>query len=217
MPPEETLVSKAHLKPSLERAVQTLRRGGLIAFPTDTVYGLGCHAFHETAVLRIFEVKGRPPDQGLPLLLATVEDMERVAVDIPELAWKLAYRFWPGGLTLVLKKAPQVPDVVSGGSDTVALRVPNHAVPRALAQGLEAPIVGTSANLSGQPSPTTLRGVKSQLGSRVDLVLAGRCRLGVESTVLDLSGPSLRLLRPGALSAETLEKALGFTLGAYSR
>jgi L-threonylcarbamoyladenylate synthase len=192
--------------------VELLRQGGLVAFPTDTVYGLGCHAFLEAAVRQVFQVKGRSQDQGLPLLLGDVADMRLVAAEVPELAWELVSQFWPGGLTLVLKKSPQVPAIVTGGSDTVAVRLPRHPTPRALCRSLGAPLVGTSANLSGRPSPATYAQVKEQLEGKIDLILRGACKMGVESTILDLTGGRPRMLRHGAVPLEALERVLGVSL-----
>ncbi len=194
----------------LDQAVAILRRGGLVAYPTDTVFGLGANAFSEQAVLRVFQAKKRPLNMALPLLLADVSQLSQVALHIPELAWRLAEKFFPGALTLVLQKAPSVSAVVTGGGDTVAVRVPGHPVPIALAKGLSSPIIGTSANLSGLPSPVTADEVDRQLGSSVDLVIRqGRCYLGVESTILDLTGQEPRLLRQGAIPREQIEAVCG--------
>lgn len=194
---------------TMESATRILRDGGVVAFPTDTVYGLGAHALLEPAVARIFRVKGRPAHLPLPLLLADISEMSSVAEEVPPLAWRLAARFWPGGLTLVLPRASRVPALVSGGASSIAVRVPAHPVPRALVRGLGAPIIGTSANLSTQPSPVTARQVEEQLGDAVDLIIdGGPCPGGVESTVLDLTGSEPGILREGAVSRRELEKAL---------
>ncbi len=188
-------------------AVETLREGGTIAFPTDTVYGLGAHPFLEKAVEKVYQLKKRPRSSGLPLLLADAADFESVARSVPELAWRLAERFLPGGLTLVLWKKPCVPDAVTGGSDKVALRVPNHPVPLALIRGLKAPLIGTSANLTGSPSPLRTQEIYEQLGDKVDLIIeGGRCPGGVESTVLDVTGELPVILREGAISRGEIER-----------
>ena len=190
----------------VEKAIETLKRGGLVAFPTDTVYGLGASALDEEAVARVFEAKERPRHLALPLLLAHISQIASVAQGVPEIAWRLAERFLPGGLTLVLFKSPSIPDVVTGGGHKIAVRVPNHPVPIALIEGIGAPITGTSANLSGSPSPVTAEEVHRQMGDRVDLIIdGGRCPGGVDSTVLDLTTETPTILRQGALSAEEIE------------
>ncbi|MBM3166177.1 MAG: threonylcarbamoyl-AMP synthase [Chloroflexi bacterium] len=199
--------SPSQIERQVERAVEILKAGGIVAYPTDTVYGLGADAFNPEAVARIFEVKGRPRSMALPVLLADVEQVNEVASVVPEAALIFTKRFWPGGLTLVLFKAVAVPDMVTAGSDKVAVRVPNHEVPCALIRGLGAPIIGTSANISDRPSPVTAEGVRQQLRSGVDLVIdAGRCPGGVESTVVDVTGDSPVVLREGIVSKGEIEK-----------
>lgn len=193
----------------LAQAIAVLKRGGIVAYPTDTVYGLGCNAFDTSAVERVFKAKERKPGMALPLLLADTGDISGVAQDVPSLAHELAKAFWPGGLTLVLKKRPNVPDIVTGGQATVAVRVPDHNVPVALATAMGAPLVGTSANLSGQPSPTTAAEVERQIGSAVDYVMRGQCKLGIESTVVDMTGATPRILRQGAISRADIERVCG--------
>ncbi|MFQ5925342.1 MAG: L-threonylcarbamoyladenylate synthase, partial [Dehalococcoidia bacterium] len=191
----------------IRQAIDILKRGGIVAFPTDTVYGLGANALNEEAVARVYEAKGRPRHLALPLLLADISQIAAVARPVPEIAWRLAERFWPGGLTLVLHKASSVSTVVSGGGEKIALRVPHHPIPIALIEGLGAPITGTSANLTGSPSPATAEEVCQQMGDRVDLVInGGRCPGGMDSTVLDLSGETPRILREGAISREEIER-----------
>lgn len=196
-----------------KQAVEVLRRGGVVAFPTDTVYGLGVSSILEPALRRIYQVKRRPFNMALPLLLADVSDMEKAASDVPQIAWRLANCFLPGGLTLVLRKAAWVSPIITAGGYTVAVRVPNHPIPRALARGLGVPIVGTSANITGQPSPLDAEGVRSQLGSEIDLIIEGKCPGGIESTVVDVTqGPPV-LLREGAISRREIEAACGIRLG----
>lgn len=192
-----------HLSGQVQAAVECLRSGGVVAFPTDTVYGLGVDFLSRQAVLRVLEMKGRPEHLGLPLLLAKVEALEEVAAELSEGAWRLARAFWPGALTLVVRRVPHIPDIITGGRDTVAVRVPGHPVPRALARGLGRPITGTSANRSGQPPARTAEEVRGQLGAWVDLVLTGGpVPGGRESTIVDLTGPEPRLLRAGAIPLE---------------
>lgn len=195
-----------------ESAVEVLRRGGVVAFPTDTVYGLGASAILEPALKRIYQVKRRPFNLALPLLLADVSDMEKVAMTVSQVAWRLAGRFLPGGLTLVLPKAGWVSPVITAGGNTIAVRVPDHPVPRALARGLGVPIVGTSANITGQPSPLTAEEVRRQLGNEVDLIIEGECPGGVESTVVDVTTDPPVLVREGAISQQEIEAACGLKL-----
>lgn len=194
----------------IDRAVDILHGGGVVAYPTDTLYGLGAHALTERAVERVFRIKGRPAAQPIPLLLADARDMQRVARDIPPVAWELARRFWPGGLTLVLAAASTVPRQVTAGGDTVAVRVPAHPVPRELARRLGAPITGTSANRSGAPGPVTAEEVTATLGCQVDLIIdTGPCSGGLASTVLDLTGDVPRVLRQGPVSMDDLRQVCG--------
>ena len=202
------------LAPALERqialAVDLLREGGVVAYPTDTLYGLGADAFNEAAVERVFVIKGRPHGMPLPLLLADADALAQVASEVPPLARVLAERFWPGALTLVIPRSAKVPELVSGRGWKVGVRVPDHPVPRELARRLGAPITGTSANKSGGPDPRTAADVRSQLGEMVDLVIeGGGLPAGQPSTVLDLTGPSPRIVRAGAISKEALEAACG--------
>lgn len=191
-------------------ALQILRAGGVIAFPTDTVYGVGAHALQPAAVERLYLVKERPRHLAIPLLLGRAEDLEMVVAQVPEVARRLIARFWPGGLTIVLPRSPVVPDIVTAGSANVAVRLPDHPVPRALAMGLGAPICGTSANLSGHKSPITAQDVLADLEGRIDLLLdGGPCPGGIESSIVDVTGPRPRLLREGAIKRQALAEALG--------
>ncbi len=201
------------MEQQIREALAALRRGGLVAYPTDTVYGLGCDARDPQAVRRVFEVKGRPSGMALPLLVADLEMLERASAGLPAAAYILAARFLPGPLTLVVLKAPWVPEIVTAGQPTVALRIPGHPAPRLLAAGLGAPIVGTSANRSGQPSAVTAGEVRRQLGALVDYVIDGVCSGGVESTIVDLTQRPPRILRAGAIPAERIEEALGPSIG----
>ncbi len=196
----------------VERAIEVLKEGGVVAFPTDTVYGIGGNAFVEQAVAKVYQIKQRPRHLALPLLISSKPDLERVARVVPEVAWRLADRFLPGGLTLVLKKAAVVPDIVAPG-DTVAVRIPDHPIPIALIRGLGAPLIGTSANLSGGASPVTAQQVWAQLGNKVDIIVdGGRCRWGVESTVVDVSGEFPRVLREGVVPRREIEELCGYCI-----
>ncbi len=205
------------LEQQIAQGIEVLKTGGIVAYPTDTLYGLGADAFNEAAVARIFEVKRRPLSMALPLLLANVSWLERVALNVSPAAKILAVRFWPGALTLVLHKAPAVTDIVTAGGRTVAVRVPAHPVPVALMQGLDNPIIGTSANLSGQPSPLNASEVLHQLGNTTDIIIdGGPCPGGIESTIIDATIEPPRLLREGAVSIGQIEKVLNIRL-ALSR
>lgn len=191
-------------------AAEIIRQGGLVAFPTETVYGLGANALDERAVQRIFEAKGRPAADPLIVHLSGVDEIGRVARQTPEIARKLAAAFWPGPLTLILPKQPQVPDLVTSGLDTTALRVPNHPVALALLRASGVPIAAPSANRFGHTSPTTAQHVWQDLEGRVDMILdGGAAPVGVESTVLDVSTAPARILRPGGVTREMLEALIG--------
>jgi len=193
----------------ISRAVAILKNGGVTAFPTDTVYGLGAAMSSTAGVERVYTIKKRPHDQALPVLLATVEQISEVATDVPAIAWLLAKRFMPGGLTLVLKRSPKVPALVAGGGDTIAVRVPNHPVPLAFIRGLGEPITGTSANLSGSPAGKTAAEVIAQLGSHLDCIIdAGPAPNGTESTIVDVTGDSPVILREGAIARTQIEPVL---------
>ena len=190
----------------VEPGIAVLKKGGLAAFPTDTVYGLGAVANIPEAVARIYRVKGRPPGMALPLLLGDIAQLDEIARVVPPAARQLACRFLPGALTLVLLKSAAVSEAVTAGGKTIAVRVPDHPVPLALARGVGAPIVGTSANRSGRPSTLTADDVRAQLGDEVDLVIEGDCYGGRESTVVDLTGGVPVILREGAIPAEELRQ-----------
>jgi L-threonylcarbamoyladenylate synthase len=195
---------------ALSRAAKCLRDGGLVAFPTETVYGLGAHALDRAAVQRIFTAKGRPSTDPLIVHVASTQDVHRLVRSWPETAARLAARFWPGPLTMVLPKADVVPDEVTAGLPSVAVRVPLHPIARALLTVAAIPVAAPSANLFSRPSPTTAAHVLADLDGRIDLVLdAGPTPVGVESTVIDLTGAAPRVLRPGGTTAEDLATALG--------
>ena len=191
-------------------AVEILRRGGLVAFPTETVYGLGADASNPTAVERIFAVKGRPRAHPVIVHLAESTAIKAWAADVPSDAWTLAEAFWPGPLTLILPRADHVPDAVTGGAGTVGLRVPNQPLALELLSAFGGGIAAPSANRFGRVSPTTAPHVRADLGLDVDLILdGGPCAIGVESTIVALSRGRPRVLRLGGLSVEELCEALG--------
>ena len=200
----------------LRDAAEIVRWGGLVVYPTDTLYGLGTNALHPAAVNRLLGVKGRSAARGLPVLLADPEAATELVAQWPPVAADLAARFWPGALTLVLPRSAQVPDLVATGG-TVALRVPDHPVTRALIREAGCPLIGTSANRSGEAPATTAQAAVAALGSEVDVVLdGGPSPVGQPSSVLSLSSPpTARILRAGAVSAAALEPVLavaGWTL-----
>ena len=187
-----------------------LRGGGLAAIPTETVYGLAANAFDENAVRRIFQAKGRPADNPLIVHISAFEQWAPLVQRIPDCAKRLAELFWPGPLTMILPKSDLIGPTVSGGLDTVAVRLPAHPIARAVIDFAGVPLAAPSANTSGRPSPTRADFVLEDLGGKIDvLVDAGKCSVGVESTVLSLCGDVPRLLRPGGVTPEMLEDALG--------
>ncbi len=197
------------LTTQIDEAVEILRGGGLVAYPTDTVYGLAAVPTDDVAVEKLFAAKERRPEESTPLLIASPRDLALVAADVPEVARNLIRDFWPGALTIVLRKAPGYRSKAVHG-DTVAVRVPDHDVPRELVRLLGSPITGTSANIAGGPEPLTADDVRSQLGDRVDYVIdGGRCPGGTPSTVVDCTTAPLRIVRAGAISREELVRAAG--------
>jgi len=195
---------------AFEHAADLLARGCLVAFPTETVYGLGADARNPEALARVFRAKGRPADHPLIVHLGNVDEIEHWARGIPDQAWKLTERFWPGPLTLILKCASDVPELVTGGQNTVGLRIPAHPVALELLKTFGSGIAAPSANRFGRVSPTTAAHVIADLGDAVDCIIdGGACAVGLESTILDLSGSPARLLRPGAVTAAALAKILG--------
>ena len=199
---------------ALTSAVEVLRRGGIVAYPTDTLFGLGVDALNEAAVERIFEVKGRPQGMPLPLIIGESEQLEMVADTVTECAWKFASAFWPGGLTLVVSVGPNVPALVTARGWKVAVRLPDHPIPRELARQLGRPITGTSANRSGGPDPSTAESVQNQFHNTIDMILrGGSAPAGRSSTVLDITGNQPKVLRHGAVSVEQLERIYGGPVG----
>lgn len=194
----------------IEHAAALLRAGKLVAFPTETVYGLGANALDAVAVARIFEAKGRPNTSPLIVHVSSVELVSTVAAEWPERAQILAERFWPGPLTLVLRKQPAVPDIVTAGLPAVGIRVPAHPLALELLRRAHIPVAAPSANRFTQLSPTTADHVRRSLGDRVDFILdGGPCTVGIESTVVSLAGESPVLLRPGGVSRSEIEALIG--------
>jgi L-threonylcarbamoyladenylate synthase len=194
----------------IARAAEVLRAGGLVAFPTETVYGLGANALDSEAVRRIFTAKGRPANNPVIVHLSEAKEAPRVAANWPTAAARLAEHFWPGPLTLVLPRRPEVPDVVTAGGPTVAVRVPAHPVAQALLRAVDLPIAAPSANRSGYLSPTRAEHVLRGLDGRIDMILdSGPVAGGIESTVLDVTTDPPRLLRPGLVSVQELERLIG--------
>lgn len=195
---------------AFERALDDLRAGKVVAIPTDTVYGVASDGFNLIAVERLFAVKDRPREKAIPLLLADANDLLEVAEQVPDQAFVLAKKFWPGALTLVVRAQKQVPTILRAGGSSVAVRIPNHPIPRNLARRLGRPLAATSANISGGPNPSTAQEVLKQLGGRIGLILdGGPVGEGMPSTVLDVTTYPPRILRAGSLSLEEIQVALG--------
>ena len=195
----------AELRLLLGQAAALLQKGELVAFPTDTVYGVGAIAWDREAVGKLYVAKLRVLDKAIPILLADASDLDLVAREVSPAVRRLAERFWPGPLTIVVRRAAGVPDAVTAGGDSVAVRVPDHALARALIREAGAPLATTSANLSGGASPVTAQEVAAQLAGRIAMILdGGRCPGGVASTVVDLTGPSPVLLRPGPVGRDEI-------------
>lgn len=209
---KKTLILAADAPDTLKIASQIICSDGLVAIPTETVYGLGANALSETATAKIFRAKGRPQDNPLIIHIAEPAELDRYCHDIPQSAWDLAERFWPGPLTMVLPVRDCIPKSTTAGLNTVAVRCPMTAVTRALIRQCGVPIAAPSANLSGKPSTTTAAHVLHDYGTdgKIDAVIdGGPCLVGVESTIIDLTGEEPRLLRPGGITPEQLREALG--------
>ncbi len=194
----------------LDKVGCTLRHGGLAAIPTETVYGLAANALDGEAVSKIYEAKGRPSDNPLIVHISDIKQWAPLVESIPDSAMKLAKKFWPGPLTIILKKSELIPDRVSGGLDTVAVRMPAHPIARAVIEKAGVPLAAPSANTSGKPSPTTAKHVKDDLDGKIDFIIdGGACTVGVESTVITLVSDPPVLLRPGGITPKMLESVLG--------
>lgn len=195
---------------ALAKAGGIIRGGGLVAFPTETVYGLGANGLDAAACAGIYQAKGRPSDNPLILHIADLSMLDMVAREVPPLARKLLEKFTPGPLTVILPKQPAVPDSVTGGLDTVGVRLPANEVARAMIRAAGVPVAAPSANISGRPSPTTAQAVAADMQGRIPLILdGGPCIYGVESTIIDCSGGEVVILRPGGVTREQLEAVAG--------
>ncbi len=208
--PEPTPAADEHI----EQAARLLRAGGLVAFPTETVYGLGADASNPAALKKIFAAKGRPADHPLIVHIADMSELKNWVADVPRAAWLLAEKFWPGPLTMVLKRAAHVSELISGGQDSIGLRVPSHPVAQNLLKAFGGGIAAPSANKFGRLSPTAAEHVRQELGDAVDMVLdGGDCEVGIESTIVDLTRETPAILRPGRISAQQIGDALLAQLG----
>jgi Sua5/YciO/YrdC/YwlC family protein len=209
-------ISEDDRESSIQEAARILKEGGTVAFPTETVYGLGADALNEKAVLQIFEAKGRPADNPLIVHVDSKEGCLKLVRSIPDKASVLMDKFWPGPLTLIMERKPIVPDVTTGGLDTVAVRMPENLIALELIKHSGIPIAAPSANLSGKPSPTTAEHVLCDLSGRIDaLIDGGEVSIGLESTVVDMTSEVPAILRPGKISKEELEDCIGEVKVAY--
>lgn len=194
----------------IDEAAAILRDGGLLGIPTETVYGLGANGLNEEAVAHIFEAKGRPQDNPLILHVPSADHLERYCKEIPLTAYQLAEAYWPGPMTMILKRKPIVPDVVTAGLDTVGMRCPSHPLCHAILEAADVPVAAPSGNTSGRPSPTTAAHMWEDMDGKIDAIVdGGPCSVGVESTIIDLTETPARLLRPGGITLEQLEAVLG--------
>ncbi len=194
----------------IQQAAELLRRGGLVGIPTETVYGLGANGLNPEAVAHIFQAKGRPQDNPLILHIPSADWLERYCQNIPDTAYLLADKFWPGPMTMILERRAMVPDVVTAGLDTVGMRCPAHPVCRAIIQAADVPVAAPSGNTSGRPSPTTAQHMLEDMDGKIDAIVdGGPCAVGVESTIIDLTCTPPRLLRPGGITLEQLRAVLG--------
>lgn len=208
-PPHPSPLPEGEGTDLVTQAAALLQQGGLVAFPTETVYGLGADARNARAVQRIFDAKGRPSTNPLIVHVADASVAKRYTTDWSDRAQKLADAFWPGPITLVLPKTSEIPDIVTAGKDTVGLRAPDHPLALALLRAFDGPVAAPSANRSNHVSPTAAQHVRDELGERVQLILdGGPCRVGIESTVLDLASDTPTILRPGAITQEMIEDVL---------
>lgn len=206
---EKLKTDEKNFKESVKRAAELLKRGGIVAIPTETVYGLAASALDGNAVKKVFAAKGRPQDNPLIVHIADISGLYEIAAEIPEAALECARRFWPGPFTMVLKSAGTVAECVSAGLDTVAVRMPSDETARAIIRESGLPLAAPSANTSGRPSPTSAKYVAEDLDGKIDaIVMAGECGVGVESTVVTFVTDVPRLLRPGAVTAEQLREII---------
>ena len=194
----------------IRQAARLIQKGEIVAFPTETVYGLGADALNPFAVKKIFEAKGRPADNPLIIHIHDKKDLKKLAKDIPEITEKIIGKFWPGPLTIVLKKSKIIPKITTGGLDTVAIRMPKNKIANLLIKESNAPLAAPSANFFGKPSPTLAKHVSEDLCGRISMILdGGKTKIGIESTVIDLTGKTPMLLRPGGITLEQIEEMVG--------
>ena len=206
----KTEILKAAAPDTIARGAEIIKNGGLLGIPTETVYGLGANGLDPEAVLKIFQAKGRPQDNPLILHVSGPEQVEDFCHDVPEVAWTLMERFWPGPLTLILPARELVPRRTTAGLSTVGIRCPDCALTREIIRAAGVPIAAPSANTSGKPSPTTAQHVLHDMAGKIDAIVdGGPCAVGVESTIVDLTGERPRLLRPGGITPEQLREVLG--------
>ncbi|MBI5146146.1 MAG: threonylcarbamoyl-AMP synthase [Thaumarchaeota archaeon] len=194
----------------IRQAARLIQKGDVVAFPTETVYGLGADALNPSAVKKIFEAKGRPADNPLIIHIQDKKDLKRLAMNIPKITEKIIEKFWPGPLTIVLKKSKIVPKITTGGLDTVAIRMPKNKIASLLIKESGVPLAAPSANFFGRPSPTLAKHVSEDLSGRISMILdGGKTRIGIESTVIDLTSKTPMLLRPGGITLEQIEEIVG--------
>ncbi len=203
----ETIILPAENTASIQTAIELLQEGEIVAFPTDTVYGLGANAFYSPGIIKLFEAKGRDANKAIAVLIGDINQLELLTEELNETAKKLAKKFWPGALTLVVPKKTELPELLTAGN-SIGIRIPDHPVALELLKEF-GPIAATSANLSGKTSPHDARDVLKQLNKRIPLILdGGRCSGGIPSTVVDCSNGEVRILRPGAISQQEIDAAL---------
>ena len=195
---------------AISYAVEVLKKGGTVVFPTETVYGLGANALDDVAVRKIFIAKGRPTDNPLIVHIWNTEQVNELVLEIPSVFIKLAEKFWPGPLTMVMKRSGKVSNFITAGLDTIGIRMPNHPIALELLKQADIPVAAPSANISGSPSPTEVEHVIKDLQGKVDIIIdGGDCSVGLESTVLDITGDIPEILRPGGVTAEQIREVLG--------
>lgn len=206
----KTIIIKKPRKKDIKKAGEIIRKGGMVAFPTETVYGLGANALDEEAVQKIFQAKGRPSDNPLIIHIAEKKELYNLAEKVPQKAERLITRFWPGPLTIILKKKSIIPKTTTGGLDTVAVRMPDNKIALALIKESGVPIAAPSANISGKPSPTIVEHVIHDLNGRINMIInGGKTRIGVESTVIDLTQKIPAILRPGYITLKQIKEEIG--------
>lgn len=205
-------INSTQQKEEIKKAADVLKNGGLVGIPTETVYGLGANALDEEAVKSVFVAKGRPQDNPLIVHISDFDEIYDLVEEVPESAKKLAEKYWPGPMTIILKKSDKIPDVVSAGLDTVAIRLPEHEIARAIIRQAGVPIAAPSANVSGSPSPTSAKNVFEDMNGKIPLIVdGGECNVGVESTVVTLVKDKPKILRPGGITPEEISEVLGET------